>query len=204
VRIARFAGLPRGAGHLGRQPSCRPIPFSIMRERLHPGALIDGYRLGECIHKGGTGAIYRVTAPAGKEPGFPLVLKAPFLGRGGSTTGIIGLEMEQMIMPRLSGAHVPRFVAAGDVNTAPYIVMEWIEGESLATILARAPLAANDVAGIGAALADAVHSVHLQEVIHFDIKPESFRFELERSYDHGVTWEPPSLVIEARRVARRH
>jgi len=174
VRIARFAGLPRGAGHLGRQPSCRPIPFSIMRERLHPGALIDGYRLGECIHKGGTGAIYRVTAPAGKEPGFPLVLKAPFLGRGGSTTGIIGLEMEQMIMPRLSGAHVPRFVAAGDVNTAPYIVMEWIEGASLATILARAPVAANDVARIGAALADAVHSVHLQEVIHFDIKPENF------------------------------
>jgi len=145
-----------------------------MRERLHPGALIDGYRLGECIHKGGTGAIYRVTAPAGKEPGFPLVLKAPFLGRGGSTTGIIGLEMEQMIMPRLSGAHVPRFVAAGDVNTAPYIVMEWIEGASLATILARAPVAANDVARIGAALADAVHSVHLQEVIHFDIKPENF------------------------------
>ena len=109
-----------------------------MREQLRPGALIDGYRLGECIHKGAAGAIFRVTAPAGQEPGFPLVLKAPFLGRGGSTMGIISLEMEQVIMPRLSGAHVPRFIAAGDINTAPYIVMEWIEGESLATIVARA------------------------------------------------------------------
>jgi len=35
-----------------------------MREQLRPGALIDGYRLGECIHKGGTGAIFRATATA--------------------------------------------------------------------------------------------------------------------------------------------
>jgi serine/threonine protein kinase len=82
--------------------------------------------------------------------------------------------MEQVILATLSGAHVPRFVAAGDVNTAPYIVMEWIGGESLAAMIARAPLASDDVARIGAALADAVHSVHLQEVIHFDIKPENF------------------------------
>ncbi len=39
---------------------------------------------------------------------------------------------------------------------------------------ARAPLAPEDVARIGAALADAIHSVHLQDVIHLDIKPENF------------------------------
>ena len=43
-----------------------------------------------------------------------------------------------------------------------------------AAIMARAPLPPEDVARIGAALADAIHSVHLQDVIHFDIKPENF------------------------------
>ena len=39
-----------------------------------------------------------------------------------------------MILPTLSGPHVPRFVAAGDIRATPYIVMEWIEGRaSLAT-----------------------------------------------------------------------
>jgi nucleotide-binding universal stress UspA family protein len=108
------------------------------------------------------------------DPGFPIVLKAPFLGRGESAIGIIGLEMEQTILAKLSGPHVPRFVAAGDVRASPYVVMEWIDGESLRELSARAPLPPVDVARVGAALADAIHSVHLQDVIHLDIKPENF------------------------------
>ena len=145
-----------------------------MRERLHPGGIIEGYILGDCIHKGGTGAIFRATASAGREPGFPIVLKAPYFGYGESTLGIISLEMEQLTLARLTGPHVPRFVAAGDIRAAPYIVMEWIDSKGMAAIIAGAPVPAEDVARIGAALADAVHSVHLQEVIHFDLKPENF------------------------------
>ena len=145
-----------------------------MREQLRPGGIIDGYRLGDCVHRGGTGVIYRATAIAQQDPGFPIVLKAPFLGRGESAIGIIGLEIEQMILAKLDGPHVPRFVAAGDVRASPYVVMEWIDGESLAEIMERAPLPPEEVARAGAALADAIHSIHLQDVIHFDIKPENF------------------------------
>jgi eukaryotic-like serine/threonine-protein kinase len=144
-----------------------------MRENLHPGGLIDGYLLGDCVHKGGTGVIYRATAVGQQDPGFPIVLKAPLLGRGETAIGIIGLEMEQMILAKLHGPHVPRFVAAGDVSASPYVVMEWIEGDSLSESVARAPLPPEDVARIGAAVADAIHSIHLQEVTHFDIKPEN-------------------------------
>jgi eukaryotic-like serine/threonine-protein kinase len=145
-----------------------------MREPIQTGSVIDGYRLGECIHKGGTGAIYRVTGAVGREPGFPLVFKVPYLGHGESTIGILSLEMEQIVLSRLTGPHVPRFVAAGDIRAVPYIVMEWIDGPSVAQSAARAPLAPEEAARVGAALADAVHSVHLQEVIHFDLKPENF------------------------------
>ena len=145
-----------------------------MREPLHPGSVIDGYRLGECIHRGGTGAIYRATGPVDGELGFPLVFKVPYRGPGESAIGIISLEMEQTVLARLTQPHVPRFVAAGDIRAMPYVVMEWIEGSSVAESAARAPLAPEEVARIGAALADAVHSVHLQQVIHFDLKPENF------------------------------
>ena len=50
-----------------------------MRERLQPGAIIDGFRVGEYLHKGGTGYIYHVTAQPEKDPGFPIVMKAPVL-----------------------------------------------------------------------------------------------------------------------------
>ena len=145
-----------------------------MRDQVQPGAIIDGFRVGDCIHQGGTGPIYRVEAPAGADPGFPLVMKVPRLGRGEATIGIESFEMEQMILPTLGGPHVPRFVAAGDVTATPYIVMERIDGRSLADVVAGAPLPPEDVARIGAALADAVHSVHAQEVVHLDLKPENF------------------------------
>ena len=111
-----------------------------MRERLHPGAIIDGYLVGECIHKGGTGYIYRVTPPPGNDPGFPIVMKAPALGPGEPTIGIDSFEIEQMILPTLTGRCTPRFVAAGELTATPYIVMEWIEGQVLSEVIARAPL----------------------------------------------------------------
>lgn len=144
-----------------------------MRERLQPGAIIDGYRLGECLHRGGTGYIYSVTAPPDKDPGFAIVMKAPALGPGEPTIGIDSLEIEQMILPTLTGPGVPRFVAAGDLTATPYIVMERIDGQGLQQIIARAPLPVDEVARIGAALADAVHSVHTQQVVHLDLKPEN-------------------------------
>jgi serine/threonine protein kinase len=91
----------------------------------------------ECIHNGGTGAIFRVDPPDGADPGFPLVMKVPRIGRGESTLGIESFEVEQMILPALRGPHVPRVVSTGDVATTPYIVMERIEGLSLAKIVAR-------------------------------------------------------------------
>jgi eukaryotic-like serine/threonine-protein kinase len=155
-------------------PSSTASNTTSLRERVRPGAIIDGYRVGERLHKGGTGSIYYATAPAQKDPGFPIVIKAPLLGRGESSVGIDSLEMEQTILPTLTGRHAPRFVEAGDVTATPYIVMEWIEGEGLSEFVARAPLAPEEVARIGAALADALQSVHAQDVIHHDVKPENF------------------------------
>jgi eukaryotic-like serine/threonine-protein kinase len=145
-----------------------------MRLRVQTGAIIDGYRVGECIHRGGTGYIYHVTAPPGKDPGFPLIMKVPGVGQAQPTIGIESFEMEQMILPTLAGRCVPRFVASGSITDTPYIVMERIDGDALSRIVKQAPLPAQEVMRIGAALADALHDVHVQDVNHLDLKPENF------------------------------
>ncbi len=45
-----------------------------------------------------------------------------------------------MILPRLKGRHVPRFVANGDFASAPHIVMEKIEGQSLYERMQKGPI----------------------------------------------------------------
>ena len=67
---------------------------------------------------------------------MPMLMKVPKIGEGEDPAAIVSFEMEQMILPRLSGVHVPNFVATGDFAVQPYIVMERIGG---ATLLARVP-----------------------------------------------------------------
>jgi len=78
-----------------------------------------------------------------------------------------------MIMPTLTGPHVPRYVAHGDFTRLPYIVMERIEGRSLRDRFDAAPLPIDEVAQLGAKVAIALHDLHRQRVVHLDVKPSN-------------------------------
>ncbi len=98
-------------------------------------------------------------------------MKIPLILDGDDPGAIVSFEAEQMIMPRLSGPHVPRFHAAGDFAHVPHIVMEHIDGEPLTGVADRAPLPWEEVADLGARMATAVHALHRQGVNHLDLKP---------------------------------
>jgi nucleotide-binding universal stress UspA family protein len=138
---------------------------------MAPGAVIDGYTLEEQIHQGSMATLWRVSAP--NHPS--LVMKMPLLREGDDPTAMVGFEVEQMIMPTLRGPHVPRFIASGDFSAQPFIVMELIRGDSLRANLERTPLDP-EVVRIGADVAAALHSLHLQHVIHLDLKPSNIMF----------------------------
>jgi eukaryotic-like serine/threonine-protein kinase len=137
---------------------------------VEPGGEIDGFRVAERVHAGGMGVLYRVT---GRGVEFPMVMKVPRLGHGEPGETIVTYEVEATVLAALEGPHVPRFVAAGDLSAQPYIVMEWIEGRSLAEWTQRGPLEVDEVRRVGGALATALHALHLQETIHLDVKPSN-------------------------------
>jgi nucleotide-binding universal stress UspA family protein len=134
---------------------------------LEAGAVIDGFVLQERIAVGGMGAIWRVGHP---DWSMPLVMKTPFLGAGADVSTIIAYETEEMILRRLAGRHVPKFVAAGDLRTMPYIVMEMVEGPVLESRLGRETFAPEEAARIGARIAVALEDLHRQHVVHLDLK----------------------------------
>ena len=144
-----------------------------MKPSLEPGAVVGGFRLHEQIHQGSMATIWRVSGP---EENVPLVMKIPLLREEDDPAAIVGFEVEQMIMPTLSGVHVPRFIASGDFSEQPYIVMESIPGDSLRARVADAPLPAEEVAALGARVAVALHDIHGQHVIHLDLKPSNVMF----------------------------
>lgn len=140
---------------------------------LAPGSNIDGFRVIARLRAGGTALLFRVEVIDGPDPGFPLVMKVPRVGHDQPTESILGFETEAMILPVLHGRHVPRFFSAGDLAQVPHLTMEWVQGTGLASIAAAAPLPEDRVVALGAALADAVHALHQQNVIHHDLKPDN-------------------------------
>ena len=87
----------------------------MAKPTLEPGNVLDGFVIEELIHRGGMARLWSVTKPG---IGMPLLMKVPILGEGGDPAAIVSFETEQMIMARLSGVHVPKFVAAGDFAVA--------------------------------------------------------------------------------------
>ena len=146
---------------------------------MTPGSVIDGFRIVEALHEGGTSRLFRVERVDGSDPGFPLVMKVPKVGPGQPTESILGYETEAMILPALRGTAFPRFVASGDLARLPHLTMEWVEGRSLSSIAGKVAVSVDEVAKIGAAIADALHSLHQQNAIHHDLKPDNVIIRLD-------------------------
>lgn len=175
---------------------------------LEPGAELDGFTIEECIHSGGMAHIYRVRYTQGaRDPGFPLAMKIPRMTAGDGAENIVSFEVEHQIMQVLSGPHVPRFVAAGDLENVPYLVMEYVQGKTLQHWLdvPERP-GVDELARLGASVALAVHSLHQQNTVHLDLKPANVLIRPDGSavlLDFGLSCNAmyPDLLAEQLRKA---
>jgi hypothetical protein len=145
---------------------------------LTQGSELDGFLVGEYIHSGGMAHIYHVTYAHGThDPGFPMAMKVPRMASGDGAENIVSFEVECQIQQVLTGPHVPRFVAAGDLERMPYLVMEYIGGRTLQHWLdAPQPLPVAVITRLGVAMARAAHALHLQNAVHLDLKPQNVLF----------------------------
>ncbi len=176
--------------------------MSAVSTGLQEGDVIDGFGVGERLHAGGMGVLHRCSPPPDRpDLDFPLVIKVPRLGPGEPSESVVTYEVEVTVHSVLTGPHVPRFVAAGDLARQPYLVMERIEGPSLKEWVDRAPLPATEVAALGASIATALHAVHAQEVVHLDVKPANILLRADGSavlVDFGLARHAhfPDLLAE--------
>jgi len=185
-------------------------PATSPSRNLQTGMEFDGYRLEEKLHTGGMAALWRITdlqdrhRDAEGKP-IPLMMKVPLLFSTDDPTAIVAFEVEQMIMPKLKGRHVPRYFGSGDFDTQPYIVMEHIAGVSLRSRFDASPLPIDEVVQTGIRIAQALQDLHRQHVIHLDIKPSNIMFREDGGavlIDYGLSRHDklPDLLDEEFRL----
>jgi len=106
----------------------------------------------------------------------PLLMKVPRVSEGEDPAAIVSFEMEQMILPRLAGPHVPGCFGTGDFARQAYVVIERIAGQTLYSRINELPIPYEEARLIAGRVAAALADLHRQNVIHHDVKPSSIMF----------------------------
>ena len=81
------------------------------------------------------------------------------------------MEREARAISALNHPHICQLYDLGSQNGTEYLVMEFLEGETLAERLRRGPLPLNEVLRIGMDMSEALHAAHRQAIVHRDLKP---------------------------------
>jgi serine/threonine protein kinase len=132
-----------------------------------PQGMLGGrYRLEALIGRGGSAEVWRSTDEALDR----LVAVKLVTASGGEDAHRVGDEAR--LLARLSHPGlVPVYDAGTDELGRPYVVMELVDGETLADAIRRGAMPSEQVASIGERLADALAYVHGEGLIHRDVKP---------------------------------
>src|SRR4051794_13944603 len=135
-------------------------------EMAAPGDLLDGrYRLGPVLGRGGMAEVYRAHDQV---TGDDVAVK---LLRASDPSTLRWLDREQAALQRLDHPALVRLRATGVDDGRPYLVLDLVEGRSLAELLDAGPLTVGRTTELGAHLAAGLAHAHAAGVTHRDVKP---------------------------------
>jgi len=136
-----------------------------------PGDLIaEKYRIDELLGRGGMGAVYAAThLVSGKRVAVKFMLPSPSHAAELADRFI----REARATARINHPNVVDVHDVGRKDGSVYLVMELLNGESLAQRLDRAPVAASEAAAMLMPALRGVAAAHTQGVIHRDLKPDN-------------------------------
>src|SRR5687767_5163735 len=130
--------------------------------------LAGRFELGEAAGTGGTGTVYRARdAQTGQ------VVAAKVLAVE-DIDDTARFEREASALATVVHPGIVRYVAHGIGDEGEhFLVMEWIDGESLAEKLGRDGLTVSEAVGVVLQVSYALAGAHAQDLIHRDIKPDN-------------------------------
>jgi serine/threonine-protein kinase len=138
------------------------------RAELAPGALVGAWTIEAVAGRGATGIVYRVARADGRRG----ALKLLHARAASDETSRARFAREIDLAARVEHPNLARRLDAGtQPDGRPYLVSEWIDGESLDQRLARGRLAAGEALDVLRGVAAALDAAHAAGVIHRDVKP---------------------------------
>jgi serine/threonine protein kinase len=135
---------------------------------LTSGTRLGPYEIESPLGAGGMGEVYRARDTRLERTVAIKVLNAQLVA---SAELRARFEREAKIVSQLQHPHICVLHDVGNEGPIDYLVMEFLQGESLAERLRKGPLVAEQVLTFAIEIADALEKAHRAGIVHRDLKP---------------------------------
>src|SRR5437764_4701407 len=166
------------------------------------GTRLSGrYRLDEQVGTGGMSTVYRAFDTTLERP---VAIKLMHREIAADSAQLERFRREARAVAQLSHPHIVGVIDAGEDDSRPYIVFEYVEGETLKERIRRmGRLSISEAVAYAVEIARALGAAHARHIVHRDVKPQNVLIDEEGSAkvtDFGIarTLDEEGLTADGR------
>ena len=157
-----------------QSPAARPAPARAAGtggHELSVGDVLDGrFEITDVIAKSGMASLFKATD---RTSGAEVAVKVPYLQIESDIAGFDRFRREEEIGLTLNHPNILKFIPV-EKKSRPYIVMEYLSGQTLSELLKSVhPLPEPDAVKIASRICEALDYMHKKGVVHRDLKPQN-------------------------------
>jgi serine/threonine-protein kinase len=139
---------------------------------LSPGSRIGAYEIAGLLGAGGMGEVYRARDTRLDRDVAIKILPSTFAS---DPERLLRFEREAKTLASLNHPNIASIYGVEGVDDANALVLELVDGPTLADLIAKGPLPLDDALSIARQIADALEAAHERDVIHRDLKPANVK-----------------------------
>src|SRR5215510_335693 len=139
---------------------------------LGPGTRLGPYEIVSAIGAGGMGEVYRARDT---KLGRDVALKVLPDAFASDPDRLARLHREAQVLAALNHPNIAAIHGLGDSGSVHALVMELVDGETLADRIARGPIPMDEALPLAKQIAEALEAAHEQGIIHRDLKPANIK-----------------------------
>jgi len=135
---------------------------------LQIGQQIGSYEITSLIGKGGMGEVYRARDSKLKRDVAIKALPDEF---SRDHERLIRFQREAEVLASLNHSNIASIYDLQEANESRFLIMELVEGETLAERISRGPLPIEEALNIAKQICEALETAHEKGIVHRDLKP---------------------------------
>ncbi len=132
------------------------------------GIWLGGYEILSPLGSGGMGEVYRARDPRLNREVAVKVLPLSFAS---DPERLARFSREAQVLASLNDPHIAGIYGLDEAGGQQFLVLEFVDGESLDKRIARGPMPIDEALTIASQIAEALEAAHEKGIIHRDLKP---------------------------------